>query len=549
MSIDKRRYADSYVPNFGTPYIPPLPVEQLNSMSDRELFEYHNARKTMDQLIEMNPVGAGWILPSWKRVMETWVQWPIHVILGGNRSTKSNFAARLMVWGLGNIPEMEARAYHVTDRRSKEDQQRVIYDSLPHGLRNLAVKKGQFHSLLYTQKNGFTDNVCIVPPLPDWRRGGRIDFGNYSQFANDAQVAEGFKAQIIWADEECPDKLFETLQFRTKDYHGRIILTFTTLDGWTPLVSRLLGHTKTLDSVYVPFVGKRLPVLEESLSCPGALIHYWHTENNPFIDTKEFMKGLKGRPMQQILARAYGIPTKAAEAVFASFDKMINVVKHEDLPFVKDPSYPVTRYMAIDPAGSKAWFMTWVAIDSSGTWWVYREWPDLSYEPWALPGPTADGKAGPGQKAGDDKGIRDYVELMLDLEGGEKIFERIIDPRLGAAQRQSEEGATTIISDLDKQDITVIPAPGVDIENGLQLLKGLLSWKPEKPRDALNSPKLFVSDRCQNTIHALAEYTNHSQHEACKDAIDTLRYIAVSNAQHYTSGDLRGGRNTEDDLG
>jgi hypothetical protein len=187
--------------------------------------------------------------------------------------------------------------------------------------------------------------------------------------------------------------------------------------------------------------------------------------------------------------------------------------------------------MSIDPAGSKNWAMLWVAVDPAGTVWVYREWPD--YDDWALPSNTPEGKPGPAQK-GSKRGIKDYVELIKSLEGGEIIYERFIDPRMGAAEKQSEEGATTIISDLDGQDMTVIPAPGVDIDNGLQLINNLLSYDDKKPVDSMNAPKLYVSDRCQNFIYAMQEYTaKGGSHEATKDFIDTLRYIVVSNPEYY----------------
>jgi len=160
--------------------------------------------------------------------------------------------------------------------------------------------------------------------------------------------------------------------------------------------------------------------------------------------------------------------------------------------------------MALDPAGSKNWFMLWVAIDAAGTWWVYREWPD--YDDWALPGSNIEGKPGPAQK-GSKRGIRDYVELIENCENGEPVQERYIDPRLGAAERQSAEGATTIISELDDVGMTFIPAPGVEIENGLQLINSLLSYDDKKPISALNGPKLYISDRCQNLVYSMQEYT------------------------------------------
>ena len=534
--VNPNQLADAYRPDFGIEWIPPHERHVLASMPHDQLVKYAQARKYAEMRAEENPVGSGWIMPSWRRVMDAWQKYPIIVILGGQRSSKSSFASRLCVWAAATIPQAEVRAYHVNEDRSVEDQQRFIWDALPQSIRTLPTKKGVYHSVQYSQKNGFTDNVCILPPLPGAKRGGTIKFGNYRQYQQDAQVTEGFKAHLIWADEEIPPKMFETLVYRTTDFHGRIILTFTTLSGWTPLIQDILGRTRTLEKRRSTLLNTDLPVMQESLSRPGAAIFYFWTEDNKFIDTSDFLMKIRGRSRDEILARAYGIPVKSISGAFPAFNKEHNVVAAKDLPWVRNPDYKVTRYMAIDPAGSKNWFMLWVAVDADNTWWVYREWPD--YDDWALPGSSAEGKAGPAQK-GSRKGIKDYVEMIRDLEGDEEIFERFIDPRLGAAEKQSADGAVTIISQLDDEDMTVVPAPGVDVDNGLQLISNQLAFDEAKPISSVNAPHLFISEECQNFIFAMQEYTaKGGKDEATKDPIDCLRYIAVSNPQFYDEVDL-----------
>lgn len=543
----KVTFSDSIQPSFGLPWRPVLTREQVKDWDAERLAHYIKIRKQCEQGAIDNPVGQGWILPMWQLVMDNWCKYQNIIILGGNRSSKSIFASRLSLWAGATIPEAEIRCYHVSEERSIQDQQGMIYDAIPATIKALPTKKGQNHSLQWSQKNGFTDNICILPPLPGYRRGSAIKFGNYKQYQQDPQIIEGFKAHVAWCDEECPQKMFETLQYRMVDFHGRIILTFTTLSGWTPLIQDILGKTKTLKTREVPLwaqpkLGKTpLPIMQESLSRPGTVIYYFWTEDNAFIDTTDFIAKIKDRPKDEILARAFGIPTKSVAGVFPGFNKEVNVIPHEKLPWLeanlkKDKKgnpipYKVTRYMSIDPAGSKAWFLAWVAIDAAGTWWVYREYPD--HDDWALAGNTIEGKPGPAQK-GEKLGIKGYVELIngLEKEDGGEIQERVIDPRMGAAERQSEDGATTIISDLDDAGMTVIPAPGVDIENGIQLLNNLFAFDEMKPRDSMNSPKIYISDRCQNIIFALSEYTAQGGNkEATKDCVDVLRYLAVSDIQ------------------
>lgn len=524
---------------FGLDWVPVLPREQLERMSAPELIQYHNARKQADEWAAANPVGSGWVLPSWRKVMKHWQSHRIHILLGGNRSTKSTCLGRICMWALGTIPEAEVRCWHVNGDRSKQDQQRVIYESLPQSLKNLPTKRGATHSTNWTQANGFTNGILILPPLVGCQKGGRIDFNNYAAYANDPQVAEGFKMHLGWGDEEMPVELFKTLMQRTTDYHGRIMLSFTTLNGWTPLVQEILGSVKTLEWRYAPLVKKKLPVLQESTKHEGLMIHYLWTEDNPFIDVNEFRSKMKGLSTEDVLARAYGVPTKAAKAAFPLFSRDVHVLeKHEDLPWIKNPGYEVTHYHICDPGGSKNDYMGWVAIDRAGTWWCYREWPDMdTYGEWALPGPTVEGKAGPAQTSLGWGYEREAQEIRT-LEGTEDIFERLVDPRMGAQEKKGQDGATNFITDFDKHDITFVPAPGVDIKSGLKKINELLQYDPEKPRDSRNCPKMFFSPRCGNWIQMMQEYTATYTTEHTKEGPDILRYLAQSNPQFVAKEDM-----------
>ncbi len=119
------------------------------------------------------------------------------------------------------------------------------------------------------------------------------------------------------------------------------------------------------------------------------------------------------------------------------------------------------------------------------------------------------------------------------MEENEEIFERLIDPRLGAAKYQTQNGASSIIEDLADAGLIFIPAPGLDIEDGLQALQTKMAYTRSKPIDGLNRPHFYVSDRCQNIIKALQEYTaDGGPDEANKDPIDVLRYAAIDGIRH-----------------
>jgi len=185
--------------------------------------------------------------------------------------------------------------------------------------------------------------------------------------------------------------------------------------------------------------------------------------------------------------------------------------------------------------------MIWVAVDEEDKWWVYREWPDSTSGAWALPHCNNHGKPvgkpGPGQRS-LGYGYKDYADLISDLEGEEEIFERLVDPRFGKATVRTAQGETDMIREMMNFDVVMRPAPGLDIEHGLQKLNDLLSWDDVEPLSEVNCPRFYVTEDCENVTYAMMEYSGSSRDEACKDWIDTLRYGAVAPLVHVGSHEL-----------
>ena len=538
------KYADEIDARFGIPWSNELKYDHGElcsglSPEDAAVMMANNPEKAefLLELLEnqpaqeeIDPIQWGFNLPSWQRVMDRWDEDKVHVIFGGNRSGKTTFASRLLVHLAQQIPEAELRSFHVTEDRSIEDTQKFVWDAIPKRYKAMK-KRSDVHSLSYTHKNGFTDGKVIFPPMDGYKRGSYLRFNNYRQFLQDAQIIEGMTAHCIHLEEECPARLFETLLARVADYHGRIVMTFTTLQGWTDLVSSLLRGAETVKSRYSEYLGMELPVEQVSANWEGCRIHYFWSEDNPFFDSKELRKAYSKQPLEVKQARLYGVPTKIFQNKFPKFNPHVNVVKHGDIPFIADSEEKVTRYMVCDPAGSKPWVMIWVAVDRDGRWWVYREWPDSTAGAWALPHSNAKGKpvgkAGPGQRP-VGFGYEDYADLMKDLEKDEKIFERLVDPRFGKAPVRTAHGETNMCNEMMEFDIFLRAAPGLEIEHGIQKINDLLSWDDTEPKTHENQPGLYVSEQCDNLIYALTEYSGSSREEATKDFIDVLRYGAVT---------------------
>jgi hypothetical protein len=447
-------------------------------------------------------------------------------------SSKTQFGAYSVVKAAMENPASIIMCFAQSSEVSIRQQQSAVYNWLPPEYRMKQTSSNAYIS--YTLKNGFTDNSLILP------NKSQILFKTYSQYQNNPTFIEGAELGSksatwhnvgVWLDEYLlGEDLISTMRFRLATRNSKMLVTFTPIDGWTEVIKDYLDKAKTIETREAELLnGEILPYIQHSHK-RNASIHYFHTIDNPFSGYERLANDLRNESREKILIRAYGVPVKSQATKFPKFNKEVNVVPHETIP-----TKGITRYHIIDPAGSKNWFMSWIAVDGSGTYYVYREWPDTTIGEWAE---WKNGKWASGEGAkGLGYGMKDYVDLIHELEGDEEIYGRIIDPRLGAAKYQAQDGSSSIIEDLAENDIICIPAPGLDIEDGLQALISKMSWDTSKPMDSLNRPKFYVSEECGNVISALSEYTGeHGLKEAWKDPLDTLRYAAIYGIDHVEAG-------------
>ena len=536
-------YADTVSPSFGMPW-PRFEQKDYSALPEDEPAKDYALKAKIEELARRDPIKFGWVLETWTEICDNWKKYKIHLFLGGNRSGKSSFGARLVIWMLENIPECRIRCYHVNDDKSIAEQQAYVWEALPDKYKHMEKKRGQAYSIQYTQQNGFVGSKLILPPQEGYRRGSEIIFGNYQQYRNDAQVIEGWWAHFIWADEEVPQKMFERLLTRLYDARGRILITFTTIQGWSPLIADILGRTKTLKRRHSDLLGRNLPVVQESLTRPGARISYAWTQDNPFIPA-ETVEALRGRPDAEIMAVAHGIPTKNAMTKFPKFKEDVHVIKLEGTPWERavrlGADIPeIVYYNVIDPGGSKPWFLMWAGVDAFDNIYIFREFPDGGFGAWGEPSEKTEGSPGPAQKP-LGWGIQDYKAMIEDAEQNFTVFERIIDPRMGASTSQGQEGATNIISEMEDAGFVLHTAPGQRIDHGEALINDRLSYNENEPVSPKNSPRLYITENCLNTIEAIKNYTGCSRQEVWKDPIDCIRYLLENGCDFFSRQDVSAG--------
>ena len=475
----------------------------------------------------------GYEPPTWKDADRLLLDSRDLLINGGNRAGKTEYAAKRVCQLLASKPEARVSCLHTTNQSSIQMQQNVIYKYLPPEFRT--ARKTKITNVGYTQKNGFSDNTFVLP------NKSQCWFMNYAQ---DKKVIEGGECDLIWCDELVPVDWIDTLRYRLVTRNGALLVTFTPVTGYTPVVKeyvsgikvqKVMKSTLLPDTINVtgtpkgtmPYIGK----------CHGrkASVMWFHSELNPYNDWEAMKSALKGRGAYETKIRAYGWAESLTGNQFPMFGEH-NVLEPSKIPLVG------TNYMVVDPAGARNWFMLWMRVDERGRKYIYREWPDETVGEWSLAGDKADGKIGIGQRNGAGRGISAYRELIRSLEGKEKMFERYIDPRAGGTQAAGRDGGTSLIdlleddnsNDANDTGMRFEPAAGLRLEDGISMINDWLAYDQNQPITAVNEPHLYISSACQNLIYSMKEWTGADGDKgASKDPIDCLRYLAVMSPQYY----------------
>lgn len=536
--------------------------EEQVSMGAEKLLQYYQTREQAIEREKDDPYNYGTELDHWKMADDQLVNHGELLTLGGNRSGKSFWASKRVVQSAVMNPKSVIWCFTATSQNSIAHQQALIFHNLPNEFKNLGRSRTYYIS--YSTKNGFTNSSLILPNL------SRIEFRNWSQNIETIEggeigcpmpPVEGSFNIGAWFDEEVPLNWISTTRYRCltrshADGHegkvnpARIIATFTTISGWTQCVNSYLSGARTIEETDAELLpGEKVPLIQHPLRQSASVV-YFHTRCNPYGGWEAMRSQLAGCKRDEVLCRAYGVPTKPSNTTFKNLDERV-IMNHDELPIFKDrATHPCQWVLSIDPAGAKSWFMLLVGITANGVHYVAREWPDPSYGEWADldKGTEKGGVPGEAQKA-NGYGISEYADVIRemvkdiatgDVIGGEGNLEIIIDPRMGSATYMKAEGTSNIISDLQEQGINCYPAEAMHIDDGLQAINTLLSYDTNKPLDATNHPKLYFSDACQNTIFCCMNYrVDDGLKTPTKDPVDALRYIAIGNYQYYEDNDYR----------
>ena len=506
---------------------PPSDAE-MAKMDPVELVKLHSTFHEAIDNAQRDPYRYGFSLPHWKFADELIEKFRTLLLLGANRSGKTAYSARKIVEAALTNPDGLIFCFAQTHEISVLVQQRAVWEALPAEYR---IKKVNDGSISYTFKNGFSDKKAIFPNKT------QIVFKTYTQYQQDDTILEGMELGSpeptsvnigAWLDEYLLGmEMVDRIMLRLATHNAKLIISFTPKDGETETVRYYRTKATTKERKFVTeglSKPQTVPYVQHNANMNTG-ISFFHSKDNPWSGYESLLEQCVSKSDDDYsLTALYGVPTQMMATKFPRFNPEVNVLPHAViLERMKDS----TKYMIIDPAGSKPWFITWIAVDVTDTWYVYREWPGLQHGAWAEErnGKWATGEACK-QRLG--YGVSDYVELIHELEGTEKVHTRLIDPRMGATKYSAENGGQSdYIIDLQAKGVIVIPAPGIDEEPGIQAIQDKLAYSPNKPIDAQNRPQFFISDECENTIRSLQFYDGKSRDHPWKDPVDCLRYGAV----------------------
>ena len=449
--------------------------------------------------------------------------------------------------------------------------------------RKLVLPNGsEMHFLTYNQEPGDYEG---------WEFGAPADV--YAKTGEELRTSKSFVPPNIGAvaDESMPLAWLKMFSRRLKFRKAKLLWSFTPVKGITPAIKEMVGNSAvTLESRVAELLPRQnvpelpkghMPYIREC-QFPGIkafAIYYFSLFNKfgPSVDRTYYdeIKALcEGKASEYVERVAYGFARDSVARAFPKFGAW-NIVKREHLPAVG------TNYFFTDPAGARNWATIWVRVTGTGDHYIYRDWPDAqTFGEWAVPTEREvnenqrlgwDGDPGPAQN-GLGMGVVKYKQTFLERERvkletkdpyGQKLLERTrqqngdlgsvqeaiaeryIDSRAGASEHIAEKGGTCIIDEFSEAQcapdgkllgppMELIPASGVNEDEGLGVVNELLDWNQELPlMPLMNAPKLYVSEDCLQVIWMFENYTGRGGPKgAAKDFADLVRYMALAKLFH-----------------
>jgi phage terminase large subunit-like protein len=562
---------------------PPLGLEKISLMGDRpggyrNVLNYWEQHEGMVREANEDPLNHAPDLPCWGALRHLLKNKKVIFNLGANGSGKTEGGGKITSEILTSGRGKRVLCVATNEDASIHYQQRAVYKYLPVHARewNMQQKKPR-HKVIkinYTPSGGFTEGNFMLPNQSE------CSFKTVAQYMRDPNSFEGPEYDFVWFDEPAPIALVDTLIYRARKRAGIVLLTFTSLEGFTLVCSRALEGARIIKSLpmqYDWFYGKEggvnpaikfpelkltesyvrgcppghMPFIMQPLNIEHGVIFTW-THWNPFLPRNvenpavpDLFMACTGKGREEALVRLFGWTEKTTGCQLANLDPTVHVIPHERIEKMLKAG-DLTTYMGCDPVTARSYFAQWKGVDRLQRQFIIDEFPRMEEGEWV----TIDGKAGEGQRLFAKLGIRDYKKKFRERERehGQTPIWRKGDPRAFATAQAAAEGGVTLFElfgqedraqpgEMDYAPMQFLPAQiRQTVKLDIDKIKDLLAYNSEQAEAnaALginpptgttpeNEPHLYISDRCKNTLRAWQMWDGTADSPA-KDPVDATRY-------------------------
>jgi phage terminase large subunit-like protein len=391
----------------------------------------------------------------------------IRALLGGNRSGKSTAGAvEAISHSLGFRPWLRADDpdYFVVNAEGdqisvpnvgtvlgesfKISVERVLWPTMYEWLPRSLVKK------INRNQQAVVDKVTFI-------NGSVIQFMTYNQHPKEF---EGFKANWTWYDEPPPRPIFIANERSLVDYAGR---------SWF-----------TLTPIRQPWIWE--DIVSQEGENPDVECFKMSSWDNPHISRgslESYFGSIKDADERR--ARELGEFLHLQGRVFPMWEpRKPYFIPHEP------PKRDWVRVCAIDPHPRKPVAVVWAAISpDSGFWYVYRELYDDSL-----------------------RSIKQVSNRIHEMERGEKISLRIIDPSARENERTSD---ASVYEQFMDYDIFCELAQRYDKDGRIRLMRDMLTID-----EVYQRPPMVIMDSCRRLRHEMMNYVWDDWTLAVRDSKD-----------------------------
>lgn len=540
---------------------PPLSDDQVRRLwqtaeGKQAALDYWERREKRIALSITDALQHGYELPHWHDARLLFDECDELFGLGGNGSAKTELGGKLTAELLSGQDGIKVLCVTRNDQLSKSTQQAAVYKYLPAHIKTLnqmGRKRSVTTKIGYSQANGFTDNTFVLPSKKPGLPGSQCWFKTVEQYTRDPLNFEGPEYDLVWIDEPAPIGLVNTLRYRVGKRGGRMLFTFTALDGYDGVCKDALDGATITKSFPLDFSwddGRTIDVTrfrrEDVLveGCPPghapyilqpldkrqAVICFWTFWNVFLPDINQILRKAAKDSKPRALCRLYGWPQKMSGCQFPLFKPAVHVIPRDKVP------KKGTDYLGADPGTARSYFLLWLRVDELGRLYVFDESPNSMEGEWV----TGDGEIGEGQKVFGGLGVDWYKRHIRERERehGMEAYRRKGDPRGFAAQAAARDGKTSLLEVFSEEDERAAVDPDLQamifepsrvaarIALEIEKINDAFSYDEDKPVTRDNEPRLYVTENCENLIRSLINWApDQGMESPWKDPIDALRYL------------------------